>query len=218
VTACKPLTTHRISITQALTVFGAAIATLRTPRRKTNDRHFFAKGFEDWVGDTLLALSTLAQEHKWAGRTLDSFEWNIHERLAVLASHGVFDDLRFEVKDKTVVLSGQVVNATVKQHAESAVRQIGGVEKVVDQIEVLPASRKDDALRMNVYRALYEKQPLEKYGTRGAPSIHIIVKNGWVSLEGVVDSDADRGTAHSRALTVTAHVSDNLRVAPEEAL
>jgi osmotically-inducible protein OsmY len=66
-----------------------------------------------------------------------------------------------------------------------------------------------------VYRAIYEKEPLEKYGTRATPSIHIIVKDGWVTLEGVVDSVADRSMVHLRALKATAHVSDNLRVAPE---
>lgn len=52
-----------------------------------------------------------------------------------------------------------------------------------------------------------------KYGTREAPPIQIIVKNGWVSLEGVVDSDSDRHLVHQRTLRVTSHVSDNLRVA-----
>jgi osmotically-inducible protein OsmY len=69
---------------------------------------------------------------------------------------------------------------------------------------------------MNVYRAIYEKHALEKYGTRTTAPIHIIVKNGWVGLEGVVDSDSDRNSAHRQALKVTAHVSDNLRVAPAE--
>jgi hyperosmotically inducible periplasmic protein len=68
---------------------------------------------------------------------------------------------------------------------------------------------------MNVYRAIYAEQPLEKYGTRAAPPIHIIVKNGWVTLEGVVDSDADRSMVHLRALNATPHVSDNLRVAAD---
>ena len=80
---------------------------------------------------------------------------------------------------------------------------------------MLPSSRRDDVLRMNVYRAIYEEEPLEKYGTRAAPPIHIIVRNGWVTLEGVVDSDTDRSMAQLRALKVTAHVADNLRVAPE---
>lgn len=166
----------------------------------------------------LLALAGFAQDHKWAGRTLDSLEWAVHERLAALPSHGVFDTLRFELHEKTVTLSGQVVKESIKQTAENAVNQIAGVNNVVNKIEVLPSSRRDDALRMSVYRAVYEKQPLEKYGTRGSPSIHIIVKDGWVSLEGVVDSDEDRSMVHLRALKVTAHLTDNLRVAPEEYL
>ena len=170
------------------------------------------------IAALFVAACALAQDHKWAGRTLDKFEWTIHERLAALPSYGVFDTVRFEVQDKTVTLTGQVVKDTVKQNAERLVRQISGVEGVVNRIEVLPSSRRDDALRMNVYRSIYEKEPLEKYGTRGAPAIHIVVKDGWVTLEGVVDSDSDRSLAQRLALEVTAHVSDNLRVAPAEYL
>lgn len=164
----------------------------------------------------LTAVFALAQEHKWAGRTLDTFEWTIHERLAVLPFHGTFDTLRFEVQDKTVTLSGQVVSASVKQNAERAVRQLDGVENVVNHIEVLPPSRRDDALRINVYRAIYGKQPLDKDGTRAATPIHIIVKNGWVALEGVVNSEDDRGMIRLRSLKITAQVTDNLRVAKQE--
>jgi hyperosmotically inducible protein len=163
----------------------------------------------------LAAFCASAQEHPWAGRTLDNLEWTIHERLAVLPSYGVFDTVRFELQGKTVTLSGQVIKESVKRNAERWVRQIPGVETVVNHIEVLPSSRRDDALRMNVYRAIYEKEPLEKYGTRGAPSIHIIVKDGWVSLEGVVDSDTDRTMIHLLASQATSHVSDHLRVATE---
>jgi hyperosmotically inducible protein len=119
------------------------------------------------------------------------------------------------VQGKTVILSGQVVNERVRQYAERAVGQLNGVEKVIDGIEVLPQSRRNDSLRMNVYRAIYEKQPLDKYGVRADRPIHIVVKDGWVSLEGVVDSEADRGMVHVQALKVTPHVSDNLRVSPE---
>lgn len=166
----------------------------------------------------ILALATIcvfAQDHPWAGRPLDGLESRIHDRLSALPSHGVFDTVRFEVQGKTVTLSGQVLKESAKENAERAVAKLPGVEKVVNTIEILPSSRRDDALRMNVYRAIYEDRSLDKYGTRGAPPIHIIVKNGWVSLEGVVDSDSDRGLTRSRALRVTSHVSDNLRVAPE---
>jgi hypothetical protein len=73
------------------------------------------------IATLLVALCGFGQEHKWAGRTLDDLEWTIHERLADLPHHGVFDTLRFEVQGKTVILSGQVVKESVKQNAERAV-------------------------------------------------------------------------------------------------
>lgn len=163
----------------------------------------------------LTATYAPAQAHKWTGRTLDDVEWTIHERLASLPYHGVFNTINFEVQGKTVTLTEQVLNESVKKRAGLAVSQLNGVDKVVNRIEVLPESKRDDALRTSVYRAIYQAQPLEKYGTRAAPAIQIIVKNGWVSLEGVVDSNADRSAAHLQALKVTAHVSDNLRVSPQ---
>ncbi len=162
----------------------------------------------------LVGLSVFAQEHKWAGRTLNELEWTVHERLAALPFHGVFDTIRFEVQGKTVTLSGQVVKPNVKHYAERAVARLDGVGKVVNRIEVLPSSRRDDALRTNIYRAIYGNQPGEPRDTDAAPPVHIIVRNGFVTLEGVVNSEADRGMLLSKALGVTAHVSDNLRVSP----
>jgi len=162
-------------------------------------------------------LPILGQEHKWAGRTLDATEWRIHEELAMLPFHGVFDTLGFELRDKTVILSGHVVRETVKTNAERVIKRLDGIENVVNQIEVLPSSRQDDAIRMQVYRAIYKSPPLEQYGTRALPPIHIIVKDGAVTLEGVVDSDADRSTAYLRALKAAHHVTNNLRVVtPQE--
>ena len=161
------------------------------------------------------ALPMLPQEHKWAGRTLNDLEWRIHEELAMLPFYRVFDTVRFEVQGKTVTISGQVLRERVKTSAERVIKRLEGVEQVVNQIEVLPSSQRDDAIRMNVYRAIYEKQPLDKYGTRGIPPIHIIVKDTYVTLEGVVDLEADRNTAYLRALKVAHHVTNNLRVEPE---
>jgi len=127
----------------------------------------------------LIALCASAQEHKWAGRTLDDVEWTVHERLAALPFHGVFDTLNFEVQGKTVVLSGQVTRENVKHNAERAVGRLNGVETVVNHIEILPSSRRDDALRMNVYRAIYGKQSLEEQDAGAVPPVHIIVKNGF---------------------------------------
>lgn len=169
------------------------------------------------IGCALLvaALPAAAEEHKWAGRTLDNLEWRIHEELTMLPFHGVFDTLRFELQGQTVTLSGQVVRETVKANAERVIKRLDGVENVVNQIEVLPSSRRDDAIRMNVYRAIYGSRQLEKYGTRAFPAIHIIVKHGVVTLEGNVDSEADRGRAYLQARKITHQLTNNLRVAPE---
>jgi BON domain-containing protein len=163
----------------------------------------------------LLAFCALAQEHKWAGRTLDDLEQTIHERLAVLPYHGIFDTLNFEVQGKTVILSGYVVKESIAEKAARAVKRLDGVENVVNHVEVLPSSQRDDALRKNVYRAIFENTPGPGEGPYAGTAIHIIVKNGFVTLEGVVNSDADRSAIYVKTLNVTTHVTDNLRVRPE---
>ena len=164
----------------------------------------------------LIALTVSGQEHKWAGRALDETEWRIHEELAMLPFHGVFETLDFELRDKTVVLSGHVIRETVKINAERVVKRLNSVETINNQIEVLPPSKQDDAIRMRVYRAIYETRPLDQYGTRASPPIHIIVKDGTVTLEGIVDSEEDRSAAYLKAVKSAHHVVNDLRVAPEE--
>ena len=161
----------------------------------------------------LTASSAVAQKHKWAGRSLDNIEWAVHEKLAVLPFYGVFDTVRFEIDGNTVTLSGSVVRESVKLNAERAVRQVAGLQKVVNNIELLPSSPRDEALRKNLYRAIYGEQTQNQGGAREIPPVHIIVKNGWASLEGVVNSDSDRNMIRTRALSITAHLSDNVRVA-----
>ena len=169
------------------------------------------------LGGLLLAATyAFAQQHQWAGRTLDPFEWAVHERLAALPFHGVFETLNFEVQGKTVILSGKVVRENVKERAERAVRRMDGVENVVNLIEILPSSRRDDALRMNLYRAIYPGVEPAEYDGGSPPFVHIVVKDGSVTLEGLVPTDADRSAVYSRALTVTSHVSDQLRVMAQQ--
>jgi len=86
-----------------------------------------------------------------------------------------------------------------KSDAERAVKDIEGVSSVDNQIQVLPTSPMDDQLRRAVYRALYGDAALSRYGMSALPSIHIIVNNGHVTLEGVVDSEADKNLANIRA-------------------
>ncbi len=122
----------------------------------------------------------------------------MHE-LLMLPYYSVFDDLEFKVDDGTVTLYGAVTNPVLKSDAESAVKHIEGVEKVDNNIEVLPLSPNDDRIRHAVYRAIYGFDGLTRYSWGAWPSIHIIVKNGHVTLKGVVDNENDKNLAGLRA-------------------
>jgi hyperosmotically inducible protein len=125
----------------------------------------------------------------------------VRHELATLPYYGVFDWLQFEVRpDNTVVLRGQVVRPTTKSDAEASVRKVDGVSKVINEIEVLPASPEDDRLRLALYRTIYSwDSPLFRYATQSVPPIHIIVKNGRAALKGVVATKADATLAYVRA-------------------
>ncbi len=126
----------------------------------------------------------------------------VRHQLLLLPYYSVFDNLLFKVEGDKVTLLGQVVRPTLKSDAENAVKSIEGVASVNDQIEVLPVSPMDDQLRRAVYRAIYGDAVLSRYGMSALPSIHIIVKNGNVALEGVVDSESDKNLANLRASAV----------------
>jgi hyperosmotically inducible periplasmic protein len=140
----------------------------------------------------------------------------VRHEILMLPYFGVFDYIAFKVDGYNVTLLGQVVRPSVKSDAESAVKHIEGVQHVDDQIEVLPPSPMDDGLRLRLYRTIYGEPALEKYALGVQKPIRILVKNGHVSLEGVVDSDADKNIAGLRANTVPGifSVTNNLVVSP----
>ena len=154
------------------------------------------------------ADETLSPESK------DRLVREVRRALIMLPYYGVFDNLSFRIDGRTVTLEGQVVKPVTKRDAENTVKNIEGVEKVVNNIEVLPPSGVDDRIRRAVYHSIYNYGPLFKYANMTVPSIHIIVKNGRVTLEGVVDSEADKNYAGMRANLVpgTFQVTNNLRV------
>ena len=125
----------------------------------------------------------------------------VRHELVTLPYYGVFDWLQFEVRpDNTVVLRGQVVKPTTKSDAQARVKDVDGVSKVVNEIEVLPLSPQDDRLRRALYRKLYgQDSPLFRYAVQAIPSIHIIVKNGHATLKGVVANKGDAQLAYIRA-------------------
>ncbi len=139
----------------------------------------------------------------------------VRHQLVMLPWYSVFDNLAYQVEGDKVILSGQVTRPTLKSDAEAAVKGIEGVSSVVNKIEVLPLSPMDDQLRRAVFRAIYGENGLSRYAVQAVPSIHIIVKNGNVTLEGVVDNESDKNLANLRANQVpnVFSVKNNLRVA-----
>jgi hyperosmotically inducible protein len=123
----------------------------------------------------------------------------VRHELVMLPYYSVFDNLSYKVEGDKVTLMGQVVRPTLKSDAEAAVKSIEGVGSVVNQIEVLPTSPMDDQIRRSTYRAIYSEGALFQYGIASVPSVHIIVKNGHVTLEGVVNNEADKNMAGLKA-------------------
>ena len=128
----------------------------------------------------------------------------VRHELVMLPYYGVFDWLQFEVRsDNTIVLRGQVVKPSTRSDAEARVKEVDGVSKVINEIEVLPLSPQDDRLRRAVYRKLYGyDSPLFRYAVQSIPSIHIIIKNGHATLKGVVANKGDAQLAYMRARSV----------------
>jgi hyperosmotically inducible protein len=129
-----------------------------------------------------------------------------HELLSDLPYYSVFDWIEFEVlPDNTVVLRGEVTTPPdTKSRAEDVVKDVPGVTRVINEIQVLPVSPNDERLRRALYNAIYNfNSPLFRYGVGSRQAIHIIVDRGRATLKGVVDSEADRQLAYQRARGVS---------------
>lgn len=125
----------------------------------------------------------------------------LHE-LLMLPYYTVFDNLEYKVEGHTVYLYGQVVNPTLKSDAGNVVKHIEGVEKVVNNIQILPPSPMDDRIRRAEFFTIYRNDSLNKYAWGAIPGIHIIVDNGHVTLIGEVDNEADKNIANIQANSV----------------
>ena len=138
----------------------------------------------------------------------------VRHQLLLLPYFNVFDNITYQVDDGKVTLMGQVTQPVLKSSAGNVVKSIEGVEQVVNNIEVLPVSTMDDQLRLRLFRAIYGFTALQRYALPVIKPIRIIVKNGHVTLEGVVDSEADKNLANIRANSVSGvfSVTNHLRI------
>jgi osmotically-inducible protein OsmY len=146
------------------------------------------------------ALSMPAQTGRTVSeRAVERIRKEVRHEILMLPFFGVFDNITYKVEGYHVTLMGQVTRPTLKSDVANVVKQIEGVEKVDNQIEVLPVSTLDDQLRLRLYRAIYGYSALERYAMPVIKPIRIIVKNGNVTLEGVVDSEMDKNMVNLRA-------------------
>jgi hyperosmotically inducible protein len=147
-------------------------------------------------------------------RTEQRLSAEVRHELNMIPEFTIFDNLAYRVDGRTVTLFGQVRDAIVKDSAEARVKHLEGVERVDNQIEILPASFNDDRIRRQVARAVFNDSRLSSYAIQSVPPIHIIVKNGHVNLEGVVRTQTDKDDAFIRANGVSGvfSVENNLQV------
>ena len=142
----------------------------------------------------------------------------VRHELVTLPYYGIWDNLAYKVEGGTVTLYGQVLRPSTRKDAERRVAKIKGIERVVNNIEVLPLSSFDDSTRVRTLRALSRTGGLYRYFMGANPSLHIIVNNGHVALEGVVSNKGDKQMAYivARGVPGAFSVTNNLRVEGEE--
>ncbi len=168
----------------------------------------------------LAASVAVAAPTERAGAAYEQLAKQVRKELVTLPWYGVFDNLAYEINGSTVTLSGQVVQPSTRKDAERRVKRLAGVERVVNNIEVLPLSPFDDEIRVSAYRRLFGwNSPLFRYGRGTNPSIHIIVERGNLTLEGVVANEGDRRMANALANSIPGvfSVTNNLRAESERA-
>jgi hyperosmotically inducible protein len=167
----------------------------------------------------LMSTSNRGSAASQAGKTRAKPEENtlsheIRHQLQVLPYYSVFDYISFTLEDHKVTLTGYVLRPHLRNDAERAIGSIEGVSSVSNFIQVLPKSSSDDDLRRAVYRAIFEDSVLQHYAVSDVPSIHVIVKEGTVTLEGSVENENDGKLGAARAASVSgvSSVNNNLMV------
>jgi hyperosmotically inducible protein len=152
------------------------------------------------------------------GASNPQLERRVRHELVTLPYYGVFDNLAYQVDGGTVTLYGEVVRSSTRSDAAGRVKRLAGVTRVVNNIKVLPLSNFDDRIRRATYRSIAQMGGLYRYLQGTNPSLHIVVNNGHVTLEGVVSGSGDKNLAYLAANRVPGvfSVKNNLRVEGEE--
>lgn len=180
-------------------LLGAAVAQSQPAAGQSGDQQ---------AGTSQIQSQQLSQEAEVA------LQQKVIHAIVMLPYYGVFDSIGYKLQGRTVTLTGQVLRSSLKPDAEHAVKKIEGVDKVINNIEVLPPGPIDMRIREQVRQAIYSYGPLFKYANMPNPPIRIIVKNARVTLLGIVDTEADKNLCTMRVNQVSdvLSVTNNLRV------
>jgi hyperosmotically inducible protein len=129
-------------------------------------------------------------------------------------AYGMFDNVNLEAHNGALTVSGQVTLPFKKADLGNILKRVKGVAVLHNDLEVLPTSTFDDRLRLQVANAIYRNPYFLHYANQALPPIHIIVKNGDVTLDGVVATTNDRVKAEmaARMAGISFAVVDNLQV------
>jgi hyperosmotically inducible protein len=150
-----------------------------------------------------------------SARSDEQIAAEVTHEIRLFPFYDIFELVNGDVKDGVVTLRGAVRLPQRFHDCENLAKQVSGVKAVKNELEVLPTSSFDDHIRLRVARAIYGSSALgTRYGNRALPSIHIIVKNGNVRLEGVVLNELDKALAHRAARFAATYfnLENNLQV------
>jgi hyperosmotically inducible periplasmic protein len=165
------------------------------------------------LGASAASAAPVVQTRRVQAVSFEQMSKKVRSQLVTLPYYGVFDNLAYKIEGGTVTLYGQVVRPSTRKDAERRVGRLAGVERVVNNIEVLPLSSFDDEIRVRTFREIQGTANLFYYMRGVNPSIHIVVNRGHLTLEGVVSTEGDRRLANFAARSVPGvfSVTNNLR-------
>ena len=171
--------------------------------------------FTRYVATVIVMLAMGAPAWAQGREDLQIFK-DISRQVLQYPNFTIFDSVAAQVEDGVVVLTGKVTMPFKVEDIEERVARVNGVRQVQNNVTVLPVSGYDDDLRFRISRSIYGNSNFWTYGAMINPPIHIIVENGRVTLEGVVNSNIDRLLARSLASSFGAFsITNNLKTDAE---
>jgi hyperosmotically inducible protein len=161
----------------------------------------------------IFTTSAGAQSFADSRKDSRSIDEQVYHKVRGLTRYNTFDYITWQVNGGTVTLNGKINSLGTVDEAERAVKRIPGVTKVVNNLDMLPASSFDDQIRRAALREFTNRGPAQYFGYPN-PDVHIIVENGRITLEGFVSRKGDSDMMNILANTIPGvfSVTNNLLV------